>query len=766
MGDPAQSPDFSMLNLTAAMIDSGSKVETVSGNSNPLVRRIVNFRTPYQFEKSCRFLKRYDYVIVLLGTLNSPSYRSKSVSGKIKERIRMGVFLKQLKAHGRKIFLVGSKLDQLRAGILSASDAQVFPENQMLPSILHKINQQIWRPMDVTVARQTVLEHANFQDNDGKFTARKLKRFLAGTNSKDADLKAICSLAEQVSDRKVSLVKRILSCPTNVPESVKRSKIPLPALSLATTLDKSNNLPKYALHLLSVLKPDQKFDLATPTGQKQALEWYHSTAREQLPEYWIPLEHPPADFIQEDTANSEANSLEAFLNEPCNDQLLSPELRRLLSTKSTSTGPTGLAILMALLCRIQVDDNDIKAPWTSAKIAKWFSTRVCALEPDLERYATKSSPKPTQTIHADIIGQKEQETGLGLNMRVSIQAIDKIGLCYRTRNLDDSFSATPHTQSSPLKPKQNFALHHVNADRIPMNIMTPQYAHRNDTYHIGFCLWETSQLPKNHLLGIEMLDEVWAPTRFVETLYKNAGAKVVTKVGKALQELPYLHKMAEITPNDPKHFTVFTGFDFHSSVERKNPMAVVEAFRIAFPKTMFKDAKLVVKTTPSVAKHWGDPNEQMAQIRNAASDDPRIEILEQMLPLQYLFKLMARADCIVSAHRGEGFGYIPAYGLALKKPVIVTNWGGVKDFCTSDTSFPVSAKLVDVPIGHSIYDAPGAQWADVDPSDIASQLYRIYHDPGLAKKRASEGQKLVQMMYSPEQLAETYRTRLTQIGLI
>jgi glycosyltransferase involved in cell wall biosynthesis len=109
---------------------------------------------------------------------------------------------------------------------------------------------------------------------------------------------------------------------------------------------------------------------------------------------------------------------------------------------------------------------------------------------------------------------------------------------------------------------------------------------------------------------------------------------------------------------------------------------------------------------------------------------------------------------------------MPAYALGLQKPTIVTNWGGVRDFCNDDTSFPVDAPLVPVPTGHSIYNAKGAKWADIPTNDLAQTMLDVFEKPILAQQRAARGQALVQQKYSPEKLAQTYKGRLSELGLI
>jgi glycosyltransferase involved in cell wall biosynthesis len=425
-----------------------------------------------------------------------------------------------------------------------------------------------------------------------------------------------------------------------------------------------------------------------------------------------------------------------------------------------------MAILMAMLCRIELPLSKIKNPWNAKEVSRWFHKSMYPLAPELTPYLSVPSrtntPKPTLKV----IGFPDQQTGLANNMKMSLQIFDKIGLYYHNIDLDNGRMENAVTASGSIIPKGNLAIHHVNAERVPSNIMTPQFAYRKDIYHIGYYLWETSKLPDVHKLGTSMVNEVWAPTNFVANLYRNAGANKVTMIGKALTELPYLEKLASITRPDPNHFTFFSAFDFHSSVERKNPIATVNAFQRAFPPRQNPDVRLVIKSTPSQANHWGDPNAQMAQIRAAAYVDPRITIIEKMLPIEDLFRLMARADCVVSSHRGEGFGYLPAYALGLQKPTIVTNWGGVTDFCNSDTSFLVAASLVEVPKGHAIFDAKGAKWADVSADDLVQKMLDVIKSPAMAQQRAKRGQALVQQNYAMAKLVNTYRDRLTELGLI
>ena len=755
-----------MMKLTAALVDAGHTVETAAPTANPMVRNIVNFRTPHKFKQSTAFMTRYDHCVVFLETIRTPKYRSKNLWGKTKERMRILKFARHLQDAGRDVTLIGTPLQCFGAAALARDHrATKFATTNGAAQAYQTILGAKIPLQDMTTTQNTVIEHANFRNSDGKFTALKLHRYLTATKTTDHALTQICTFATHHSLYKTSVIKRLKKQTVPNDPFIQHSLPPYPVLDMALAPDPALKIPTYAAHLLNVLNRKHTFNLKTPTGRNDAMKWYHTTAREKLSEFWVPGPSVNVDGTALIPSDAMVDQIEAFLNNPVKEPHHSLELNRLLHLRRFRNGPTGMAILLALLCRIKLSTDSRMNPWKSTEIATWFAKSPCAIAPVFTGFASRKITPLAPDHITEIIGLPKQETGLGVNMRMSLQAFDKIGLYYKTRNLDTGFKQIDGRHSSRAA-KGDFVLHHINAERVPMNIMTPQYAHRNDVYHVGFFLWETSRVPTAHRLGINMVNEIWAPSTFVADLYRQAGAKTVTMVGKALNELDYLTKLSSITRPDPNLFTFFSGFDFHSSVERKNPMAVVQAFQNTFTKSKHPDHRLVLKTTPTTTGHWGDPMDQLGQIRRAASHDPRITLIEKMLPLEYLFRLMARADCVVSAHRGEGFGYLPAYALGLCKPTIVTDWGGVTDFCNPQTAYPVDYKLVNVPQDHAIYNAHGAQWADIDMTDLSQKMWDVYHNADTAKTRADAGQKHVQDRYSMDRLAKTYETRLSQIGLI
>ncbi len=387
------------------------------------------------------------------------------------------------------------------------------------------------------------------------------------------------------------------------------------------------------------------------------------------------------------------------------------------------------------------------------RIFAWRNTRIfwtSAPSQDLaKRLTTKLAPAPPvreNIVH--IRGITDGQSGLARNTLMSAEAF---ALANIPTSMADRFATRRLTR--PL------TLHHVNADQIPHQMRKP-----DASLHIGFLLWELETLPRSHLQAGKILDEVWVPSRYVQKIYEKVYDCPIVNVGKGFS-LPELQaaSMAQYDIN-ASHHVILMCFDAHSSVERKNPLAAVQAFLAAFPNA--PNVRLIIKTTPVDPSHWGDPNGQMHQIRAIAQRDPRVIVDERMLPFNDLLALIKRADCIVSPHRAEGFGYIPAYALWYARPVIVTDYSGTQEICSHDTAYPVPYKLVNTGIGETIAPLKNAQWAEIDVEALANAMRDVRGNPLKAKIKALLGQKLLRTRFTPQMQAKRYLDRLNALGVL
>lgn len=424
-------------------------------------------------------------------------------------------------------------------------------------------------------------------------------------------------------------------------------------------------------------------------------------------------------------------------------------------------GEDGNITRMELICFALTAREPSVNPWNSEKVADWFQETICLHAPSMKIFstATKRRIEPAGPNPVQIFGINGDQSGLSQNTQMSVEALTLANI---PNFSDDRPFNRAWEQARAKKSRllnQPVTLHHINADRIPMQILAA-----GPSLHIGFLLWELEQVPQSHLLAGKMLDEIWVPSSYVQKIYANKFDCKVVNIGKGFS-LPDVSasNLLEYGFND-NHYVYLMCFDSHSSVERKNPLAAVLAFIAAFPEN--QNVRLLIKTTPVSPAHWGDPNGQMQQIRKIARRDPRIILDERMLPFNQLLSLIKRADCVVSPHRAEGFGYIPAYAQWFGRPVIVTDYSGTRDICNTKTAFPVPYKLIKVESRETITPVENAHWADIDVEALSQTLREVHNSPVKAQIKALRGQKSLRSKYSLEMQAKRYLDRFVALGVL
>ena len=190
---------------------------------------------------------------------------------------------------------------------------------------------------------------------------------------------------------------------------------------------------------------------------------------------------------------------------------------------------------------------------------------------------------------------------------------------------------------------------------------------------------------------------------------------------------------------------VLNVFHLGSAFSRKNPLAAIAAFRKAFGDA--PNRMLAIKIIDNGA-HWARRELDMA-IAGAGN----IRLIEGMFPEPDMAGLMAGADIVISLHRSEGFGLVPAQAMALGKPVIATAWSGNLEFMNKDNSALVSYSLIPVRDPEGVFEADGQMWADANVEEAAQWLRRLASDTDLRAKMGAAAAKDVAAQLSPRHFA-------------
>jgi hypothetical protein len=196
-------------------------------------------------------------------------------------------------------------------------------------------------------------------------------------------------------------------------------------------------------------------------------------------------------------------------------------------------------------------------------------------------------------------------------------------------------------------------------------------------------------------------------------------------------------------------------FDYLSVFERKNPLAVVRAFRAAFARDA--GASLTIKTI----NHEHDPVGR-ARLQATIADEPDIRLIERYLDSGAKDALTAACDCYVSLHRSEGFGLTMAEAMYLGKPVIATGYSGNLDFMTPHNSYLVDYELVPVGEGAAPYPAD-AEWAEPSVEDAARLMRHVFERREEARAKGQRAAADIRRSHSARKAGQEMRDRLAHV---
>jgi glycosyltransferase involved in cell wall biosynthesis len=195
-------------------------------------------------------------------------------------------------------------------------------------------------------------------------------------------------------------------------------------------------------------------------------------------------------------------------------------------------------------------------------------------------------------------------------------------------------------------------------------------------------------------------------------------------------------------------------FDANSSIERKNPEAVIRAFARAFPAQ--DDVCLLLRIANGHRLHH---QERIKRILAAAPRGLDLRLVVEPLAHDDLLRLLSATDCYVSLHRAEGFGYTCAEAMAYGMPVIATGYSGNLQFMDRDNSFLVDYREATVTVADGPYPR-GSVWAEPDVEHAALLMKAVYDRPDLARATGARARDSVRRTLSPQVIGDLALTAL------
>jgi glycosyltransferase involved in cell wall biosynthesis len=277
-------------------------------------------------------------------------------------------------------------------------------------------------------------------------------------------------------------------------------------------------------------------------------------------------------------------------------------------------------------------------------------------------------------------------------------------------------------------------------------------SHQTVTRHnVVYLAWEQREGNRLWAEAYAELDQVWALSRFAATGLREALGREVVAVPCVLDVDP--PTAAEVAAARLRHglgggrVAFLHTFDANSSIERKNPEAVVGAFSRAFRRD--EPVVLLLRVSNAHRRHH---RQRLGKLQaRAAESGLDIRFVNEPLNRREILALASAADCYVSLHRAEGFGLTCAEAMALGKPTIATRYSGNLDFMDDDNSLLAAAVEIEVERAEGPFRR-GSLWAEPDLDHAASLLRSVLDDPDGARDLGAKARESVRDRLSPQRV--------------
>ncbi|MDX6621482.1 MAG: hypothetical protein QOK36_3868, partial [Gaiellales bacterium] len=367
-------------------------------------------------------------------------------------------------------------------------------------------------------------------------------------------------------------------------------------------------------------------------------------------------------------------------------------------------------------------------------------------------------PAPGELLRdgVNVAGYFRSEFGIGEAARLLVDGLDAAEIPHVTR----TYTRAPTRHGHAFEDRgggQPYATNIVcvNVDRVEQFTVDAGPGFFDGRHTIGYWWWEAGLLPDHLRPALDVVDEVWVGSDYVRSLIAPVTEKPVLTMPVPIR-VPSPAELPRERLGFPSGFVFLFVFDFFSSIERKNPIGLIEAYRHAFGAD--DGAALVLKSVNG--EHRLD---ELELLRAAAAGRPDIVIIDRYVSGEERGGMMTACDCYVSLHRSEGLGLTMAEAMALAKPVVATGWSGNLEFMSEENSHLVRYEMTTLERAHGPYPA-GAEWADPDLGHAAELMRRVFDDRAAATALGERARESIIAHHGSAPTAAFLRQRLQAIG--
>ena len=270
----------------------------------------------------------------------------------------------------------------------------------------------------------------------------------------------------------------------------------------------------------------------------------------------------------------------------------------------------------------------------------------------------------------------------------------------------------------------------------PADLFSPQYP-----VNVLFTMYETETIPPDWVAACNRADLVLVPCRQNREAFKRSGvSRTIKTVALGLHP--------EQWPTRRRHDThpfrvLFVGWP--------NQRKGLDALANAFLRGFYHDADTLLYLKTSQAYDGSLKRYTLAGVERLIIDDRSMAHGE-------LVDLYHTAQVFVLPSRGEGWGMPAMEAMATGCPVVATDYGGLKEFVTRETGWPIRHGWSEVEYGHR------TRAAEPDVEHLIETLHWIRSHYAHAADKAERAAWSVKARFTWAQAGERLLTVLAPLA--
>jgi glycosyltransferase involved in cell wall biosynthesis len=382
------------------------------------------------------------------------------------------------------------------------------------------------------------------------------------------------------------------------------------------------------------------------------------------------------------------------------------------------------------------------------------ATKILTYAADGHIDAPRETPSGRGVLGVNLAGYFSGGFGVAESARFFAKTLEKAQIPYVLNNI----VPRGQTRAEPTLP--NFSrrnpypinLVHVNADESPSFYRSRGLNYSRLKKNVGIWFWELSRSPERFFSSFKYYDEIWTCSSFVHKAISEVSPIPTIKLTFPLfVDDNHAIRRRDLFDLREESFVFLLAFDMLSVFQRKNPLALIKAFKNAFSEQ--EDVVLVL--------NYINPKANSAAVKAMRKESAgrKVVMIEHHLSECDFTSLIASCDCYVSLHRSEGLGIPMAKAMYLKKPVIATAYSGNMDFMNANNSFLVDYELVELEQDYGPYEQ-GNVWAEPNFDHACHQMRFVYENSHVREEIGIRASRDIKSCMNPHKTMEQIKARL------